>query len=105
MTDSNDGRSDDGTPDVSRRSILGAVGAGVGLGAVPTRAAAGGVDTTDGTAGPAGGFAARSRLYPVQSDFHGETPQRLRAKRGCFKPRDRPEPLWRLAVEVGLHRV
>ena len=95
MTDSHDQRTDDRTPDVSRRGLLGAVGVGVGLGALPGRVAAADLDHTDAATGSAvaggeGGFAARSRLYPVQSDFHGETPQRLRAKRGCFKPRNRP---------------
>ena len=95
MTDSHDQRTDDRTPHVSRRGLLGTVGVGVGLGALPGRVAAADLDQTDdatggAVAGGTGGFAVRSRLYPVRSDFHGETPQRLRAKRGCFKPRDRP---------------
>jgi hypothetical protein len=90
MTGSDDGRTDEGAPDLSRRSLLGAVGSGVGLGALSSRVAAQGPDGTDELAASTGGFAHRSRLYPTQADFHGETPQRLRAKRGCFKPQDRP---------------
>ena len=76
---------------VSRRSMLGAVGAGVALGSLPAAGAsadeAGGADAA--TRARIGRHR-RGRLYPVDSDFHGSTPQRLRAKRGCFKPRDRP---------------
>jgi hypothetical protein len=66
------------------------VGAGVGLAGLPTSGAARGLDATETgheqLAGGAGGRTARSRLYPVPADFHEGTPQRLRAKRGCFKP-------------------
>ena len=78
---------------VSRRSVLGAVGAGVALGSLPVAGArAGGASGADADAAARDrtGRHRRGRLYPVDSDFHGSTPQRLRAKRGCFKPRDRP---------------
>ncbi len=85
MTDRDD--HDDPATDISRRAVLGAVGAAAGLGALPSATRAGD-PTTD--LGAAAGRSHRGRLYPVDSDFHGSTPQRLRAKRGCFKPRDRP---------------
>ena len=78
---------------VSRRSVLGAVGAGVALGSLPAAGArASGATGADAAAAARDriGRHRRGRLYPVDSDFHGSTPQRLRAKRGCFKPRDRP---------------
>ncbi|PSP79610.1 hypothetical protein BRC88_08605 [Halobacteriales archaeon QS_4_69_225] len=88
MTDGDD-HADGQATDIPRRALLGAVGAAAaGLGALPSGVAARGERATDPSA--AAGRSHRSRLYPVESDFHGSTPQRLRAKRGCFKPRDRP---------------
>ncbi|PSQ11031.1 hypothetical protein BRC99_06790, partial [Halobacteriales archaeon QS_7_69_60] len=75
---------------VSRRSVLGAVGAGVALGSLPAAGASGGEAGADAATQARIGRHRRGRLYPVDSDFHGSTPQRLRAKRGCFKPQDRP---------------
>jgi hypothetical protein len=97
MSDRNEDQDGNTENGFSRRSLLGAVGVGAAFGTLPIAGRASGMGTGLGIDGDDGGDAAlrqdrsyRGRLYPIDADFHGETPQRLRAKRGCFKPQNRP---------------
>lgn len=97
MTDRDDSV-DEESKEFSRRSVLGAMGAGVGASALPGGVGGGfGLGTADrqlsGSAilrNRAEG-SRRGRLYPVGSDFEsGSIPQRLTSKPRCIKPQDRP---------------